>query len=192
MNKTAKTVLTTLVLTLLLVGIVLAVLFGTGELIWAHSADKIPVSKYSLVFTSAFTQEEKEDFPAFLETGEQLFLTAEINFNIRVYEDKIILDKSDGDRGFVFGYDERVTFDLGGGAFTFAEGSDENGYYFAEKRYLYKLVDGLWQTEVEYKIGGGEERILLTARFDNLGKGASGAAIQNMNLALGLDERLSL
>lgn len=116
MNKTAKTVLTTLVLTLLLVGIVLVVLFGTGELIWAHSADKIPVSKYSLVFTSAFTQEEKEDFPAFLETGEQLFLTAEINFNIRVYEDKIILDKSDGDRGFVFGYDERVTFDLGGGS----------------------------------------------------------------------------
>ena len=30
---------------------------------------------------------------------------------------------------------------------------------------------------------GNEDRILLTARFDNLGKGASGAAIQNMNLA---------
>lgn len=41
-------------------------------------------------------------------------------------------------------------------------------------------------------VNGGAERILLTARFDNLGKGASGAAIQNMNLALGLDERLSL
>ena len=41
-------------------------------------------------------------------------------------------------------------------------------------------------------VNGGVERILLTARFDNLGKGASGAAIQNMNLALGLDERLSL
>ena len=60
MNKTAKTVLTTLVLTLLLVGIVLAVLFGWGVLIWAHSADMIPVSKFSLVFTSAFTQYEKE------------------------------------------------------------------------------------------------------------------------------------
>ena len=35
---------------------------------------------------------------------------------------------------------------------------------------------------------GQEERILLTARFDNLGKGASGAAIQNMNIALGLNE----
>ena len=28
----------------------------------------------------------------------------------------------------------------------------------------------------------------LTARLDNLGKGASGAAIQNMNIAMGLDE----
>ena len=39
---------------------------------------------------------------------------------------------------------------------------------------------------------GNEERILLVARFDNLGKGASGAAIQNMNLALGLEETTSL
>lgn len=50
----------------------------------------------------------------------------------------------------------QISYSLGGGAFTFAGGSDENGYYFAEKRYLYKLADGLWQTEVEYKIGGGE------------------------------------
>ena len=41
-------------------------------------------------------------------------------------------------------------------------------------------------------VNGNEEWILLTARFDNLGKGASGAAIQNMNVALGLDERISL
>lgn len=41
-------------------------------------------------------------------------------------------------------------------------------------------------------VNGGEDRILLTARFDNLGKGASGAAIQNMNIALGLDESFSL
>ena len=50
----------------------------------------------------------------------------------------------------------QISYSLGGGAFTFAGGSDENGYYFAGKGYLYKLVDGLWQTEVEYKIGGGE------------------------------------
>ena len=39
---------------------------------------------------------------------------------------------------------------------------------------------------------GNEERILLTARFDNLGKGASGAAIQNMNILLGLDQATGL
>ena len=35
---------------------------------------------------------------------------------------------------------------------------------------------------------GNDDRITLIARFDNLGKGASGAAIQNMNIRLGLDE----
>ena len=33
-----------------------------------------------------------------------------------------------------------------------------------------------------------QEQVWLCARLDNLGKGASGAAVQNMNLALGLDE----
>jgi len=36
---------------------------------------------------------------------------------------------------------------------------------------------------------GDTEQMLITARFDNLGKGASGAAVQNMNIMLGLDER---
>ena len=39
---------------------------------------------------------------------------------------------------------------------------------------------------------GNEDRIILTARFDNLGKGASGAAIQNMNILLGLPESTGL
>ena len=39
---------------------------------------------------------------------------------------------------------------------------------------------------------GNEERILLTATFDNLGKGASGAAVQNMNLMLGIEETTGL
>jgi N-acetyl-gamma-glutamyl-phosphate reductase len=39
---------------------------------------------------------------------------------------------------------------------------------------------------------GGEDRILLAARYDNLGKGASGAAVQNMNLVLGLPESTGL
>ncbi len=39
---------------------------------------------------------------------------------------------------------------------------------------------------------GSEERVLLAARFDNLGKGASGAAVQNMNLVLGVPEATGL
>lgn len=39
---------------------------------------------------------------------------------------------------------------------------------------------------------GNDERILLTAVYDNLGKGASGAAIECMNLALGVDATCGL
>ncbi|MBR4539111.1 MAG: N-acetyl-gamma-glutamyl-phosphate reductase [Clostridia bacterium] len=46
--------------------------------------------------------------------------------------------------------------------------------------------------DMEITVSGNEERILLIARFDNLGKGASGAAIQNMNLLLGVDEAAGL
>ena len=46
--------------------------------------------------------------------------------------------------------------------------------------------------DMEVSVYGNGERILLTARFDNLGKGASGAAIQNMNILLGLDEAMGL
>jgi N-acetyl-gamma-glutamyl-phosphate reductase len=46
--------------------------------------------------------------------------------------------------------------------------------------------------DLEVSVYGNDERVILVARFDNLGKGASGAAIQNMNLALGVDERTGL
>lgn len=42
--------------------------------------------------------------------------------------------------------------------------------------------------DMEVRVEGNDERILLVARYDNLGKGASGAAIQNMNILLGCDE----
>ncbi len=41
-------------------------------------------------------------------------------------------------------------------------------------------------------VAGNDARILLISTFDNLGKGASGAAIQNMNILLGLDETTGL
>ena len=45
---------------------------------------------------------------------------------------------------------------------------------------------------MEISVHGNGREILLTARFDNLGKGASGAAVQCMNLALGLPEETGL
>ena len=39
---------------------------------------------------------------------------------------------------------------------------------------------------------GDSERTTVTALFDNLGKGASGAAVQNMNIVLGIDEATGL
>ena len=41
-------------------------------------------------------------------------------------------------------------------------------------------------------VTGNNERFTVTALLDNLGKGASGAAVQNMNLMLGLDETAGL
>jgi len=41
-------------------------------------------------------------------------------------------------------------------------------------------------------VAGNEDRLLLVARLDNLGKGASGAAVQCLNLALGAEEAESL
>ena len=46
--------------------------------------------------------------------------------------------------------------------------------------------------DMEIEINGNDERILITSRFDNLGKGASGAAIQCLNLVLGIDEKTGL
>lgn len=45
---------------------------------------------------------------------------------------------------------------------------------------------------LELFVFGNEEQILVAARLDNLGKGASGAAVQCMNLALGLEETAGL
>lgn len=42
--------------------------------------------------------------------------------------------------------------------------------------------------DMEVSVYGNDERVILVSRFDNLGKGASGAAIQNMNLVLGCAE----
>lgn len=70
------------------------------------------------------------------------------------------------------------------GLVSFKENADEEGF----------LSGGAYsgRDDMEIFVSGNDERILLTARFDNLGKGASGAAIQNMNILLGVDEKTGL
>ena len=46
--------------------------------------------------------------------------------------------------------------------------------------------------ELRIVVCGNNERTTVTALFDNLGKGASGAAVQNMNIVLGIDETRGL
>ncbi|MGO5335234.1 N-acetyl-gamma-glutamyl-phosphate reductase [Bilifractor sp. LCP19S3_H10] len=57
------------------------------------------------------------------------------------------------------------------------------------KLYANKLAG---TNRLEIVVCGHEEQTSVTALFDNLGKGASGAAVQNMNIMLGLDEATGL
>ena len=45
---------------------------------------------------------------------------------------------------------------------------------------------------VDVFVFAGDGQMLLVARLDNLGKGASGAAVQAMNVHLGIEESLGL
>ena len=57
------------------------------------------------------------------------------------------------------------------------------------KLYANKLAG---TNRLEIVVCGHEEQTTVTAVFDNLGKGASGAAVQNMNIILGLPEETGL
>ncbi|MDE7220870.1 MAG: N-acetyl-gamma-glutamyl-phosphate reductase [Oscillospiraceae bacterium] len=46
--------------------------------------------------------------------------------------------------------------------------------------------------DLQIFVCGNEEQVMLAARLDNLGKGASGAAVQNMNIMLGFPEEAGL
>ena len=71
-----------------------------------------------------------------------------------------------------------------GSLVRFVDGADENGFVSASIK--------AGADDMQISVFGNKQRILLVSRFDNLGKGASGAAIQNMNLVLGLDETAGL
>ena len=66
----------------------------------------------------------------------------------------------------------------------YAEAIDEGGFISAG---ALSGDDGM-----QISVCGNKERILLAARYDNLGKGASGAAIQCMNILLGVDQTTGL
>ena len=66
----------------------------------------------------------------------------------------------------------------------YVEQNDENGFLSAN---TLKGKDSMQITVI-----GNDDRMVLVSRFDNLGKGASGAAIQNMNILLGVDEKTGL
>jgi N-acetyl-gamma-glutamyl-phosphate reductase len=51
---------------------------------------------------------------------------------------------------------------------------------------------GINTNMMEIIVSGNEELTIVTARLDNLGKGASGAAVQNMNIMLGIEEEKGL
>jgi len=71
-----------------------------------------------------------------------------------------------------------------GGLVHFAAGADEEGFLSA--------AAFAGRDDMQVSVWGNDDRILLVSRFDNLGKGASGAAIQNMNLVMGIDETTGL
>ena len=61
----------------------------------------------------------------------------------------------------------------------FVEDFSENGFVSSNKL--------SFKDSMEISVSGNEDRILLIARYDNLGKGASGAALQSMNIVMGTD-----
>lgn len=74
--------------------------------------------------------------------------------------------------------------------------------YYAAARFVTvapKLGEGTLESNwgagtnaLELTVSGNDTLTMITARFDNLGKGASGAAVQNMNIMLGFDEAKGL
>ena len=67
---------------------------------------------------------------------------------------------------------------------TFIENADENGFLATN---ILSECDNM-----QISLYGNEDRIILVARYDNLGKGASGAAVECMNISLGIDKTTSL
>ena len=77
-------------------------------------------------------------------------------------------------------YKEKYNSDI----VKYKESIDENGFIAGNKM---SENDGM-----EITVCGNEDRILLIARYDNLGKGASGAAVQCLNVKMGIEPSFQL
>ncbi len=66
----------------------------------------------------------------------------------------------------------------------YKEDFDESGFVSANR------LGG--KDSMEISVSGNEDRILLISRYDNLGKGASGAAVECMNIVMGTDKTTGL
>ena len=66
----------------------------------------------------------------------------------------------------------------------YCENIDDNGFLSATT-----MAN---KDSMKISVYGNEDRILLTALYDNLGKGASGAAIECLNIVLGLNKDFGL
>ena len=67
---------------------------------------------------------------------------------------------------------------------TYTESADEGGLISA-----HAVAN---KDSMKITVAGNEDRILLVAMYDNLGKGASGAAVECMNFVLGVDPKTGL
>lgn len=78
-------------------------------------------------------------------------------------------------------------------------------YYESNKSYFVKVMpegepnDGFISANdlsgtnrMEIFVSGNDERMIICSRLDNLGKGASGAAVQCLNIMMGIDEKTGL
>ncbi len=74
--------------------------------------------------------------------------------------------------------------------------------YYADERFVSVigqpesgLLESNWgagTNNMQISVNGNDEQTIVTSRFDNLGKGASGSAVQNLNILLGFPEETGL
>lgn len=113
-----------------------------------------------------------ENAPAFIPVVDNFYSGMEVTVPIF----KSMLNDGFGIEDIKTAYKDKYN----GNIVKFVEEFDEGGFVSAGK-----LAN---KDNMEIAVSGNEERILLISRYDNLGKGASGAAVECMNIVLGVQK----